>query len=244
MGAASVPAQTPPRCLETARRVDARLQALLAERFLATDDAAECAQLALQWLARARRGRAQRDLRAESTSSRDARAGARRAACRRRSSSPLRLSRSTTASHPLVGALAEPRRGVAPRNGAGNDARRADVSARRLPSSSRCRSRRSAEARLGLLLVSRRGPATDGELGGASCSAQKLDQLRARRRADEGERKQTRERSLLLSIINAVTDPILLTDTGGRLLIANARALTLFIAHGGRERGAPPRRGA
>jgi PAS domain-containing protein len=33
-----------------------------------------------------------------------------------------------------------------------------------------------------------------------------------------------------LSIINAVTDPILLTDTEGRLLIANARALTLFTA--------------
>src|SRR5215210_1294397 len=46
----------------------------------------------------------------------------------------------------------------------------------------------------------------------------------------EGDRKQGRERSLLFNIINAVTDPILLTDTEGRLLVANARALTLFTA--------------
>jgi signal transduction histidine kinase/PAS domain-containing protein len=38
------------------------------------------------------------------------------------------------------------------------------------------------------------------------------------------------ERMLLYSIINAVTDPILLTDTEGRLIIANARAEKLFSA--------------
>src|SRR5207247_9130746 len=41
---------------------------------------------------------------------------------------------------------------------------------------------------------------------------------------------QGRERSLLYGIINAVSDPILLTDTEGRLLIANSRALSLFTA--------------
>ena len=46
----------------------------------------------------------------------------------------------------------------------------------------------------------------------------------------DGDRKQGRERTLLYNIINAVTDPILLTDAEGRLLIANARALTLFTA--------------
>jgi PAS domain-containing protein len=60
--------------------------------------------------------------------------------------------------------------------------------------------------------------------------AQKVDQIfRHQERADLDHR-QGRERSLLYSIINAVTDPILLTDTEGRLLIANARALTLFTA--------------
>ena len=54
---------------------------------------------------------------------------------------------------------------------------------------------------------------------------------RARRRFGQ-------ERTLLYSIINAVTDPILLTDTEGRLLIANARARDAVRRVGGRERRA------
>jgi signal transduction histidine kinase len=63
-----------------------------------------------------------------------------------------------------------------------------------------------------------------------SVFGQKLDQILRFHALADGDRKQGRERSLLHSIINAVTDPILLTDTEGRLLIANARALTLFTA--------------
>jgi signal transduction histidine kinase len=59
---------------------------------------------------------------------------------------------------------------------------------------------------------------------------QKLDQALRFEALSELDRKQGRERSLLYSIINAVTDPILLTDTEGRLVIANGRALTLFTA--------------
>ena len=70
---------------------------------------------------------------------------------------------------------------------------------------------------------------------------QKLDQILREQALTEGDRKQGRERSLLYSIINAVTDPILLTDTEGRLLIANARALTLFTAT---EEESEGRRGA
>ena len=60
--------------------------------------------------------------------------------------------------------------------------------------------------------------------------SQKLDQILRQQILAEGDRKQGRERTLLYNIINAVSDPILLTDTEGRLLIANARALTLFTA--------------
>ena len=70
---------------------------------------------------------------------------------------------------------------------------------------------------------------------------QKLDQILRQQTLAEGDRRQGRERSLLYSIINAVTDPILLTDTEGRLLIANARALTLFTAS---EEESEGRRGA
>ena len=74
-----------------------------------------------------------------------------------------------------------------------------------------------------------------------SVFGQKLDQIRRQQALAEGDRQQGRERSLLYSIINAVTDPILLTDTEGRLLIANARALTLFTAS---EEESEGRRGA
>ena len=64
----------------------------------------------------------------------------------------------------------------------------------------------------------------------ATLLGQKLDQILRQQALTDVDRKQGRERSLLYSIINAVTDPILLTDTEGRLLIANSRALTLFTA--------------
>ncbi|HEY2907636.1 MAG TPA: ATP-binding protein [Vicinamibacterales bacterium] len=70
---------------------------------------------------------------------------------------------------------------------------------------------------------------------------QKLDQTLREQSLSDGDRKQGRERTLLYSIISAVTDPILLTDTEGRLMIANARALTLFTAS---EEESEGRRGA
>jgi signal transduction histidine kinase len=74
-----------------------------------------------------------------------------------------------------------------------------------------------------------------------SVFSQKLHQILRQQVLTEGDRKQGRERSLLYSIINAVTDPILLTDTEGRLLIANTRALALFTAS---EEESEGRRGA
>jgi PAS domain S-box-containing protein len=74
-----------------------------------------------------------------------------------------------------------------------------------------------------------------------SVFSQKLDSILRQQTLADGDRKQGRERSLLYNIINAVTDPILLTDAEGRLLIANARALTLFTAS---EEESEGRRGA
>jgi signal transduction histidine kinase len=62
-----------------------------------------------------------------------------------------------------------------------------------------------------------------------------------RQTLEETERKLRRERSLLYSIINAVSDPILLTDTDERIVIANARAEGLF---GSRENDSEGRRRA
>jgi signal transduction histidine kinase len=87
-----------------------------------------------------------------------------------------------------------------------------------------------SEEPLGLLLFDG-GPQVSPDLRWfANIFSQKIDQILRQQALAEGDRKQGRERSLLYSIINAVTDPILLTDTEGRLLIANTRALTLFTA--------------
>jgi signal transduction histidine kinase len=48
--------------------------------------------------------------------------------------------------------------------------------------------------------------------------------------AREADRRLQRERALLYGIIDAVTDPILLTDGEGRMLIANSHAENLFTA--------------
>src|SRR5919108_399036 len=64
----------------------------------------------------------------------------------------------------------------------------------------------------------------------ASLLGPRLTALRAAHRGSESERRLRRERTLLYSIINAVTDPILLTDTEGRIIVANARAEALLAA--------------
>jgi PAS domain S-box-containing protein len=83
---------------------------------------------------------------------------------------------------------------------------------------------------LGLLLL-RSSVESLADIGWlATVLGQKLEQLRGRGSLADEVRKLRRERSLLFTIINAVTDPILLTDTEGRLIVANARAEKLFAA--------------
>ncbi len=93
----------------------------------------------------------------------------------------------------------------------------------------------------GLLLIGGTGRLPEELRWFTTLFAQKLGQVLRHQGLLEGERRQGRERSLLYNIINAVTDPILLTDAEGRLLIANARALTLFTAS---EEESEGRRGA
>src|SRR5207247_8199198 len=98
-----------------------------------------------------------------------------------------------------------------------------------------------AEAAFGLLLIACSAPLSHEFRWFNSVFSQKLDEILRQQALAEGDGKQSRERSLLHGIINAVTDPILLTDTEGRLLIANARALALFTAS---EEESEGRRGA
>ena len=86
-----------------------------------------------------------------------------------------------------------------------------------------------------------RGASRRKSSGSVRRFALRLAQLLRRLALSEGDRKQEYERSLLRAIVNAVTDPILLTDAEGRLLIANARARSLFVAS---EEESEGRRGA
>jgi PAS domain S-box-containing protein len=79
----------------------------------------------------------------------------------------------------------------------------------------------------GLLLVSSTGPELDPEVVWlANLLAKQITRLLSRQTLAETRQ----ERMLLYSIINAVTDPILLTDTEGKLIIANSHAEKLFAA--------------
>jgi PAS domain S-box-containing protein len=82
---------------------------------------------------------------------------------------------------------------------------------------------------LGLLLVSATAPEIRPEvIWAATMLSRQASRLMSRDALAETRFGQ--ERMLLYSIINAVTDPILLTDTEGKLIIANTHAEKLFAA--------------
>ena len=82
---------------------------------------------------------------------------------------------------------------------------------------------------VGLLLTSARTPDLHPEAAWlARMLAKQVGRLLSR--ATLAETRFGQERMLLYSIINAVTDPILLTDTEGKLIIANTHAEKLFAA--------------
>jgi PAS domain S-box-containing protein len=89
---------------------------------------------------------------------------------------------------------------------------------------------------LGMLLFEGDHPVFDADIRWfAEILGEKFQALRVRNvTADPG---MDRERHLLYSIINAVTDPILLTDTSGKLVIGNARAEQLFAIRADESEG-------
>jgi signal transduction histidine kinase len=88
----------------------------------------------------------------------------------------------------------------------------------------------------GLLLVSGDGLLLEDLLWAAELLSTRLSALQYNR-AQIDDRRHKRERVWLFSIINAVTDPILLTDEDGRILIANAGAERLLTTEEDRSEG-------
>ncbi|HYV65073.1 MAG TPA: PAS domain-containing protein, partial [Myxococcales bacterium] len=87
------------------------------------------------------------------------------------------------------------------------------------------------EARVGILLASPPSALLEREARWlADMLGQKLVHLRAARRLLDSEQRLLRDRDFLLSLINSVPDPVLLTDTEGRIIISNSRADALFVA--------------
>jgi PAS domain S-box-containing protein len=83
----------------------------------------------------------------------------------------------------------------------------------------------------GLLLLSSPRESAPGDVRWlARVLGPRLAALRTSHGVADAERRLRQERSLLHSIINAVTDPILLTDAEGRIIIANARAEALLAS--------------
>jgi signal transduction histidine kinase len=98
------------------------------------------------------------------------------------------------------------------------------------------RSGRSERKPAGLLLIGTDQPTLDPDiLWFAEVLGEKLTRLRAR--TTQSDRGLDRERQLLYNIINAVTDPILLTDASGKLIIGNRHAELLFAARDDESEG-------
>jgi signal transduction histidine kinase len=90
---------------------------------------------------------------------------------------------------------------------------------------------RKDSERLGVLLVTPASPhATRNGRWVAGVLGPSLARLDATRAVADADRKFQRERAMLYNLINAVADPILVTDADGRMVITNARADLLFAS--------------
>ena len=65
----------------------------------------------------------------------------------------------------------------------------------------------------------------------------RLVRARLRTSSAENERRLRRDRDLMRSILDRVTDPVILTDSEGRMVIANERAERLFATRDGESEG-------
>ncbi len=90
--------------------------------------------------------------------------------------------------------------------------------------------RTGEDSALALLLLRGQNGLTPDVAWLVTVLGQKFEQARGRGSLAEEVRRLRRERALFFTIINSVTDPILLTDPEGRLIVANSRAEKLFAA--------------
>ena len=200
-----------------------RLQLL--EFLLATNDVAECAERAVEWLV--------------------THAGVRHALCAAVDATNVNLVglaghglpglhpqdfhvELEHRGHPLVAALTRLQPVVVPPNGSAEELGIPPVPYLAVPLHGPVV---DEDPRLGVLLVHPVLPRVAREARWvADVLGPRVAHLRAYRGYAEGQRRLDRDRNLLQGVIDAVSDPILLTDTEGRMLIANSAAERLFAA--------------
>ena len=207
--------------------VDASDRLQLVEALLGTDDLASCAQTALDWLGRCAgvsRGLCLLGAADTPTMLRPVATLGLRMASARGFTLDLEVR-----GDPLVAATIGAGASLFGRNG--RPAPRTPLGSARIIAVPLHGRRPLDEYPVGLLLVTAADARVDAEARWvAQLLGPRLAALRVAQRREESERRILRERSLLYSIINAVTDPILLTDTEGRITVANARAEALLSA--------------
>jgi len=221
----------PARRARVASRASSEEKLQLLEFFLASDDPAECAQRAAEWLA--------------------LHAGARFAVCAMVDNAGARLTdvaryglgrKSPGLSvdldqrdHRLVSVLGRTQPIVLSENGSddGLPLPRGPVLAVPLHGLTL-----DEDVRVGVLLVGPVSPAVLRESRWvADMLGPRLARLRSYRGVVEVHRRLDRDRMLLQGVIDAVSDPILLTDTDGRMLLANTSAENLFASRDGESEG-------
>jgi len=207
-----------------------RLQLL--EFFLATNDIVECAERAVEWLV--------------------AHAGVRHVLCAAVDTGNANLVglagyglghfrpdnlriELEQRGHPLISVLTRLQPAVVPQNGYTDAVGIPQVPYLAIPLHSPVV---DEEPRLGVLLISPMLPRVVREARWvADVLGPRIAHLRAYRGYAESQRRLDRDRNLLQAVIDAVSDPILLTDTEGRMLIANSAAERLFAAKEGESEG-------
>ena len=202
----------------------------LLEFFLGSDDPAECAQRAVEWLGAHGGARSVLCAMVDTTRARLVEIAGH--GLRRAERLELDLEHND---HPLVAILGRTQPVVVPLNGTDDNSRMSRGPILAVPLHGLTV---EEDVRIGILLLAPVLPSVVRESRWvADMLGPRLARLRSHRIVTDENRRLQRDRTLLQGVIDAVSDPILLTDTEGRMLVTNVGAENLFASRDGESEG-------